>query len=153
MKVRHTGLDLVGILIVIALQPGCHKEGSNANILAGNPHRVVTISSSSTGVSKPCEVDFPVTLLRINKHHTIAWAAEDHDFWIVFDRGKVSPIGTNSIKVTKGATSNDFPVTISPSAADYFMYAVYDSDPSSNPPPTPCKTATDDHDTGLNVKP
>ena len=151
MKVRNTGLGLVGILILIALQPGCRKEGSNANILAGNPHRVVTISSSATGVSNPCEVDFPVTLLKINKHHTIAWAAEDHDFWIVFDRSTGSPIGTNSIKVDSGTQTSRFPITSS--SAGYFMYAVYDSDPSSNPPPTPCKAATDDRDTGLNVKP
>ena len=153
MKVRHAGLDLAGILIFVALLPGCHKEGSNTNILAGNPHRVVMISSVSTGVSNPCEVDFPVTLLRIGKRHTIAWAAEDHDFWIVFDKVKGSPIGANNIKITKGANPNDYPVTIPPSAADYFMYAVYDSDPNGNPTPKPCKLATDDHDTGLNVKP
>jgi hypothetical protein len=109
----------------------------------------VTISSSSTGVSNPCEVDFPVALLRISKHHTIAWAAEDHDFWVAFDSG--SPIGTNSIKVASGTETSSFPVTSS--SAGYFMYAVYDSDPSSSPRPNPCKLATDDHDTGLNVKP
>jgi hypothetical protein len=153
MKERHTGLDLAGIFIIIliALQPSCHKEGSNANILAGNPHRVVTISSSSTGVSNPCEVDFPVTLLRISKQHTIAWAAEDHDFWIAFDPSKRTPIGTNNIKVASGTQTSAFPITSS--SAGYFMYAVYDSDPSSNPSAKPCKVATDERDTGLNVKP
>lgn len=151
MKVRHTGLDLLAILILVAVQLACHKEGPNANILAGNPHRVVTISSSSTGVSNPCEVDFPVTLLRISKRHTIAWAAEDHDFWVVFDPSNGSPIGANSIKVPSGTETNPFPITSS--SAGYFMYAVYDSDPSSNPPPKPCKAAADDRDTGLNVKP
>jgi hypothetical protein len=151
MKARHTGLDLVGIFIFIALQAGCDKQGSSPNILAGNPHRVVTISSASPGVSNPCEVDFPVASLRISKKHTIAWAAGDHDYWIVFDPGKGSPIGTNSVKIANGTQTSSFP--INSSSAGYFMYAVYDSDPSGNPPPKPCKAATDDRDTGLNVKP
>jgi hypothetical protein len=152
MKARHAGLGLVGIVFFIALQISCNNQGSNPNRPAGNPHRVVTISSAAIGVSNPCEVDFPVTLLRISKNHTIAWKAEDHDYWIAFDLNK-SPIGANNIKITNGAKSVDFPITIGPSSADYFKYAVYDSDPNGNPAPKPCKLATDDHDTGLNVKP
>jgi hypothetical protein len=154
MKVRHViGLSLVGIGILIAVESGCHKRsgpGSLSNLLAGNPHRVVTISSSSPNVSNPCEVDFPVTLLKMSKHHTIAWAAQDHDYWIAFDPAK-NPIGSNNIKVAKGNQTDRFDITTN--KPDYFMYAIYDVDPTNNPHSTPCKSATDDRDTGLNVKP
>ncbi len=147
MKLRHTSLNLLGIIVFIAVQAGC--AGSTRNLLAGNPHRVVTISSTSPGVSNPCEVDFPVTLLRISKKHTIAWAAADHDYWILFDAANGSPIGTNKIKVAKGTQTNPY----NPSSAGYFMYAIYDFDPSDNPQGgAPCKLANDDRDTGLNVK-
>jgi hypothetical protein len=121
-------LGLVAIATLMAIQTGCGR-GSISNVVAGNPHRVVTISSVSPGVSNPCEVDFPVTLLRISKNHTITWAAEDHDYWILFDRGNGSPIGANKIFVAKGGRTSQFPITISP-----------------------CKRADDEHDTGLNVK-
>lgn len=163
MKVRQAGVDLAAILILIAVQPACHKEGykegykagyqagQKENILAGNPNRVVTISSSDKNVSNPCEVDFPVTFLRIKKQHTITWAAEDHDFWVVFDNG--SPIGTDNkpIKVASGTVIKPpFPITVS--SDGYFTYAVYDSDPSSNPPPSPCLPSTADRDTGVIIK-
>jgi hypothetical protein len=153
MKARHASRGVFGIIIFIALQAGCNKSAQNPTILAGNPHRVVTISSVSPGSSNPCEVDFPVTLLRVSKKHTIAWAAEDHDYWILFDKTKGSPIGTDHIKIAKGGQAGPFPITINPSSAEYFMYAIYDFDPSTNPRGAPCKLATDDRDTGLNVKP
>jgi hypothetical protein len=154
MRAYHViGLSLVGIGILIAVESGCDKRsgpGSVSNILAGNPHRVVTISSAADSGSNPCEVDYPVTVLKMSKHHTIAWAAEDHDYWIAFDRVKGSPIGSNNIKVPKGTQTGRFAIaTINP---DYFIYAIYDVDPTTNPQSTPCKSATDDHDTGLNVK-
>jgi hypothetical protein len=34
----------------------------------------------------------------------------------------------------------------------YYMYAVFDHDPATNSK-NPCKSATDDRDTGLNIKP
>jgi len=153
MKVRQTGAALAGILILIAVQPACHKESREEilkeNILAGNPNRVVTISKSDTNVSNPCEVDFPVVFLRTNKNHTIAWGAADHDFWVVFPTG--SPVGTNSFKILEGKEAGPFKITPT-SPTGYFMYAIYDSDPNSIPAPTPCKLATEDHDTGVNIK-
>jgi len=139
---------LAGTVGAAAIQSGCPPPRSS-NV--GNPDRVVTISPVSTGV---CQVDYPVALLRKGKH-TIAWAAETYDYWIRFDPGTGSPIDpTNTaIKVTHGQKTPKFPV--SPSAAyNYYMYAIYDKDPGgSTPPPTPCKAANDDHDTGLNIKP
>jgi hypothetical protein len=149
------GLGLVGIGILIAVQTGCHRESgsdSKSNILAGNPHRVVTISSASPGSSNPCEVDFPVTQLTKRKNHTIAWAAADHDYWIRFEPSP-GPIGSDKIKVANGTQTGRFTITISPSSPQYFTYAIYDFDPDTNSQGPPCKKATDDHDTGLNVKP
>jgi len=154
-KTYVVGLGLIGIAVLVGLQVGCHREsGSDVelNILAGNPHRVVTISSVSSGSSNPCEVDYPVTFVRIGKHHTIAWEAADYDFWIKFDPAKPSPINADNIKVKQGNRTNDFPITIDASKAGYFMYAIFDHDPTANPN-NPCKSATEDHDTGLNVKP
>jgi hypothetical protein len=152
MNARYViGLGLVGIGILATVLTGCHRRSgsdSTANILAGNPHRVVIISSSSPGVSNPCEVDFPVTLLKISKHHTIRWAAQDHDFWIVFPAE--NPIGSNNIKVPSGSKTDRFKITASDPY--YFMYAIYDVDPVAHPGSAPCKTASDDRDTGLNVK-
>jgi len=84
----------------------------------------------------------------MSKNHTVAWAAADHDYWILFDVAKGSPIGTNKIKIANGTQTNPY----IPSLPGYFMYAIYDFDPSGNPQGTPCKVANDDRDTGLNVK-
>lgn len=136
--------------------PTCQNEGPNANLLAGNPNRVVTISSSGDNVSNPsfpCEVDYPVTFLRTrtDKNHTIKWVAADHDLWVVFDKTTGSPVGAKSFKIIKGQEAGPFPMT-STSPTGYFLYAIYDSDPNSTPPPTPCLAATADRDTGVIVK-
>jgi hypothetical protein len=146
---RIKPLCLVGIVILLAVQSGC--DSSHSKFVTAHPNRVVSISSVTPGSSNPCEVDFPVTLLRKGKHHTIAWAAEDHDYWIKFDSG--SPIGLTQIKVANGTQAGPYPISISLTSPIYFMYSIYDVDPTSNPTATACKAAADDRDTGLNVKP
>jgi len=150
MNVRRLGLVVVftSILIVGA---GCNPK--NANILAGNPDRVVTISEVNPGASNPCEVDFPVAQVTKHKNQTIAWAAADHDYWIQFANNS-SPIGSVNIPVPspKKTKGYSIAITITP-PSQYFMYAIYDVDPTTSSSAKPCKDASDDRDTGLNVKP
>jgi hypothetical protein len=144
MKVRYLALAPLGV--ILAMQVGCQSQ-STRDFFKSRPHRIVTISLVTPGDTSACEVDFPVALLRNSKHHTIAWAAEDHDYWIYFPNG--NPVGVNSIKVPNGGQTQAF----NPSTPGYFMYAIYDSDPGPNPSPNAaCKKADDDRDTGLNVK-
>jgi len=156
MKPRH-GHALAGIAILIVVQVGCKQEKPGTHpLLDHNPHRVVTISEvTPPNVSNPCKVDFPVTLLRINKKHTIGWYASDHDYWVFFDNGTPIEDGTKLIKVTQGSPPTDYKVAL-PSSANgmYFTYAIYDADPGPNPSSSsvPCKRSDDDHDTGVNVK-
>ncbi len=152
MKARHVkALSLITV-IVAATQIGCHRDAKVVNF-AAKKDRVVTISPVTTGVSNPCEVDFPVTLLRASKKHTMAWAAEDYDYWVVFTNN--NPFGTyNTIKVPKDSETNPYPITIDPASLPiYYTYAIYDFDPGLKPDPNKaCKQAADDRDTGLNVK-
>lgn len=153
MKPHIKALRLVGMIILVAAESGC--DSLHRSLVTDHPHRLVTISSATSTSSNPCEVDFPVTLLRKSKNHTIAWFAADHDYWIKFDpvNGTPSPISLPVIKISKGSQTTDYPISISPTSEIYFMYSVYDVDPTTTPPPAPCKLDTDDHDTGLNVKP
>jgi hypothetical protein len=161
MKPHHLNA-LAGIVFLIATLVGCSRQGVGgggpSRVLDHNPHRVVTISEATAGSSNPCEVDFPVTLLRVNKNHTIAWYASDHDYWIWFDNGNPVATGPNAaIKVTQGSKTIDYGVGAAlPSGTNemYFTYAIYDVDPGPNPSPsTPtCKSSSDERDTGVNVK-
>jgi len=137
---------------------GCERASTPqraAIFVTSNPHRLVTISVSKEDPQK-CEVDYPSVLVRSSKHHTIAWAAEDNEYWIKFDAGG-SPIdpANRAIDVPRGSQTSppfDIPDT---ATLKYYKYAIYTSNPDTNPanpPPTPCKNADDDHDTGLNVK-
>jgi len=146
----------IGLVVLLAsifiVEAGC-KNPQNPNILAANPHRVVTISSVSPGASNPCEADFPVTLLTRHKNQTIAWAAADHDYWIQFANG--SPIGADNINIKVPSKGHTDRYSIAPTVTvpQYYMYAIYDVDPTTNSSAKACKAANDDHDTGLNVKP
>jgi len=154
MKARH--VKVLGLITVIAaaIQTGCPRGAKVINFTA-KKDRVVTISPVTKGVSNPCEVDFPVTLLRKSKNHTMSWAAEDYDYWVVITTGSPNPFGTvNKIKVPMNSVTPVFPVTIDQSYLPiYYTYAIYDFDPGDNPDQgKACKRADDERDTGLNVK-
>jgi hypothetical protein len=134
-----------------ALIPISHSRKVDSGFFAKKQHRVVTITLTTPNVLTTCGVDFPVAVVSKAKHQTIAWAAEDNEFWVVFDDA-AGPIGNKTIDVTKDNVTDDMPIT--PSVAPYyFKYAIYAVNPASMPTPTPCKASDDDHDTGLNVKP
>lgn len=147
MKASYLALTL--LVTMVTLLVGCPKNHHHlVGFFKSRPHRVVTISLATPGDLSVCEVDFPVSLLRMAKRHTIAWAAEDHDYWIVFDASTPNPLPTTEpIYVQQGTQTANLP--IAGSTSGYYMYAIYDADPRIS---QPCKTARDDRDTGLNVK-
>jgi hypothetical protein len=153
VKVRQLGFGVVGIVgLVIAFEIGLHLQAPPP---PHNPsNRIVTISASPPPDTGKCEVDFPVAFLRYNQNHSVQWASNDNKYWISFLTVDPPP------GYTPLAPSDD-PVIVEPKSLSkmynvkpktgYYMYAIFDHDPSTNNK-NPCKTATDDHDTGLNIK-
>ena len=152
MSARQLGFGLLGIVgIALAFVIGLRLRppGHNAN------KRVITISALGPG---KCDVDFPVTVLHYGKGHTVRWASTDNKYWISSiskesssgsgpNNPLVPPDDTVVVDPTQG--SSEYHVT---STTNYYMYAIFDHDPTTNNQ-NPCKSATDDRDTGLNVKP
>jgi hypothetical protein len=130
-------------------------------------NRVVTISATpapGTG----CEVDYPVASLRDNGIDQIKWVSGDgRPYWISFTQLFDTPQGyTTEDPLTPpqdfvGVSSKYFKVKYDSKHA-YYIYAIYDLNPQTNPPnphsnpPTnpPCKSATLDpgSDPGVIVK-
>jgi hypothetical protein len=156
MKTRQVVFGLVGIIgLVIAFEVGRHLQ-TPLPPTRDPSNRVVTISASPPPDTGKCEVDFPVAFLRQNKH--VQWASNDNKYWVSFLIIDPPPGYTPENPLDPP----DDPVIIGPNSASrkykvkvttkYYMYAIFDHDPTTNPQ-NPCKTAIDDHDTGLNVKP
>jgi hypothetical protein len=152
MKTRQLGFGLVGIVgLVIAFEIGFHLK---APPLSHNPKdRLITISASPAPDTGKCEVDFPVVFLRYNQGHTVQWASSDNKYWISFHEvpgTPESPLDTDeeTVMVYLNHPSQNYRVK---HKEKYYIYAIFDHDPSTNNK-NPCKTATDDHDTGLNIK-
>jgi hypothetical protein len=156
MKARQLGLGLVGIVgLVIAFEVGLHLQAPPPS---HNPNeRLITISASPAPDTGKCDVDFPVVFLRYNQGHTVQWASNDNKYWISF-REIAAPPGTaespldsseDTVMVDLNQPSQKYHVK---HKEKYYLYAIFDHDPATNNK-NPCKTATDDKDTGLNVKP
>lgn len=155
MQTRQLGFALVGIVIlVIGFVVGLRFQTSPPS--TRNPKdRLITISAAGTG---KCEVDFPVALLHYD--HTVQWASNDNQYWISFltidapagytPENPLVPVPSNepAVVASHGLSKkyNVIPKT------KYYMYAIFDHDPSTNSK-NPCKAATDDRDIGLNIKP
>jgi hypothetical protein len=139
---------LVGVSILLSMQIGCRAKH---RLVVSNPDRTVTISVDVDHAGK-CEVDFPVTLVRASKHHSITWGSEDNNYWIKFDSGG-SPIDPSNKSISIPGLGSNGPNPIPPSATiKYYKYAIYLADPDTNSNAPECKAADDDHDTGVNVK-
>lgn len=156
MSTRQLGFGLVGVIgLVVAFEIGLHLETASPPCNPNN--RLITISASPPPDTGKCEVDFPVAVLRYSQHHSVQWASNDNKYWVSF----VSIDPTGRYKPESPLDHGDEPVIIEPhslskrynvkSNANYYMYAIFDHDPSTNNK-NPCKSATDDHDTGLNIK-
>jgi len=101
-------------------------------------------------------VDFPVAFLR--QHGHVQWASTDNKYWVSFLTIDPPPNYTpenplapadDPVIVDANNLSKMYNVKLT---TKYYMYAIFDHDPTTNPK-NPCKTAIDDRDTGLNVKP
>jgi hypothetical protein len=160
MKTRQLTFGVVGIVgLVIAFEIGLHLRAPHAP----NPNtRVITISASPPPDVGKCEVDFPVAFLRYNLNQSVQWVSSDNKYWISFLTIDSPPDLPADYKPENPLAPPDDPVIVEPHIqprtyhvkpkTKYYMYAIYDHDPSTNSN-NPCKAATDDKDTGLNIKP
>lgn len=156
MSTRQLGFGLVGVIgLVVAFEIGLHLQTASP---PPNPNnRLITISDSPPPDTGKCEVDFPVAVLRYSQHHSVQWASNDNKYWVSF----VSIDAPARYTSENPLVPPDDPVIIEPHSLskrynvkpkmNYYMYAIFDHDPSTNNK-NPCKSATDDHDTGLNIK-
>jgi hypothetical protein len=158
MKTRQVVFGLVGIIgLLIAFEVGRRLQASPPRALNAN-NRLITISASPPPDTGKCEVDFPVVFLR-HRAHSIQWASSDNKYWVSFlNLGELIPGYTpenpldpleDPVVVDPNNTSKKYHVKL---ATKYYMYAIFDHDPNTDPN-HPCKKASEDHDTGLNVKP
>jgi len=152
MSARQLGFGLLGVVgIAIAFEIGLHVRPPSHD----PKKRVITISASGPG---KCDVDFPVTVLHYGKGHTVRWASTDNKYWIssISKETPSGPVPDNPLipshdTVVVDPTQGSEEYHVKPTN-NYYMYAIFDHDPATNSQ-NPCKAATDDKDTGLNVKP
>jgi hypothetical protein len=155
MSTRQLGFGLVGVIgLVIAFEIGFRLQTPSP---PPNPNnRLITISASTPPDIGKCEVNFPVAVLRYSQNHTVQWASNDNKYWVSFltidppaGYTPENPLASADPVVIE-PHSESSPYKVKPKAK-YYMYAIFDHDPATNNK-NPCKTATDDHDTGLNIK-
>ena len=146
-------LSVVAVVgLVIAFEIGLHLRTLPS---PRNPNaRVITISASTKDASK-CEEDYPVAVLHFNQNQSVQWQSLDKKYWISFvtigPQPGENPLAPNDDPVSVDANGGSKTYHVKPNEK-YYMYAIFDHDPATNNQ-NPCKTATDDHDPGLNVKP
>jgi len=118
--------------------------------------RLVTISASPAPETG-CEVDFPVVFLR-QQRHRVQWQSQDKPYWISFLKldevipgyTPENPLDPSDDPVVVPANSTTQKYRVQPKTK-YYKYAIFDHDPTLDPT-KPCKKASNDLDTGLNVK-
>lgn len=160
MNARQLGFALVGIVgLVIAFEIGLHFHLTTPPAPSRNPNnRLITISASPAPDVGKCEVDFPVAVLHYQQNQSVQWISNDNKYWISFINVD-SPAGYTP---ENPLAPPDEPDVVEPHSLSkayhvkqktkYYIYAIFDHDPATNNK-NPCKAATDDHDTGLNIKP
>lgn len=114
--------------------------------------RQVTIAVSPDDATK-CEVDFPITFVRVRNNSKIRWASDDNAYTVHFVSypGGPSPENpfnppSNDVQVPAGQKSAQQRIQSNGSGA-YYKFEIHDANNNV------CKTADDDRDTGLNIKP
>lgn len=112
----------------------------------------MTIAVSPDDATK-CDVDFPVAFMRERNYKKIGWASDDNSYTIHFVSypGGPSPENpfdppVNDVQVPAGGKSPLQKIQNNSPGA-YYKYEIHDTHNNV------CKTADDDHDTGLNIKP
>jgi hypothetical protein len=155
MKSRQLAFGLVALIaLVIAFEVG--RRLKMPPVPTPN-NRLITISGSPAPDTGKCEVDFPVAFLRYSRN-SVQWASADNKYWISFIMINAPP----NYQPENPLSPPDEPVVVEPHSmsriynvkpkAGYYMYAIFDHDPATNSK-NPCKAASDDRDTGLNIKP
>jgi hypothetical protein len=161
MKTRQVASSLAGIAaLVIAFVLGLYLRTPTPPAL-NRTDKLVRISASPSPETG-CEVDYPVASLRAGINH-IQWASSDKNYWISFKDLRENPDGyvaenplvpdQDPMIVPAGRLSGKFNVKYDTNRPEnYYMYAIYDQDPKTNPNNLPCKKASLEHDTGVIVK-
>lgn len=135
-------IGLVTMMACLGVLAGCSKKGTPG----GGGTKVPRWVTIQVGGTHGCEVDYPVAVVYISKHYP-RWASNDNEYWIHFVQPG-SPFSANPIHVPAGGKSDQLDLTGQP---NYYYYEIVTRDPATNTQKT-CKDATDEHDTGLNVK-
>jgi hypothetical protein len=156
MKTRQLVFSLAGIVgLIVAFEIGLHLQIPHPP----NPNnRLITITASPE--AGKCGVDFPVAVLHYNQNQSVQWRSNDNKYWISFLTVETPP--TPPYVPENPLVPQHEPVVVEPHGTSrmfhvkekekYYMYAIFDHDPATNGK-NPCKAATDDRDTGLNIKP
>lgn len=155
MKLRQALFGLIALVVLgIAFGVGRYFQ-PQPQLLTLSDHQIIVYSDGSG-----CEVNTPVVVMHYQKNHRVQWLSDDNQYRIDFINidppttspplptgyVKESPLAPpdNSFTIDKNNPSKFYDIK---HKAKYYYYAVYDQ--SNNL----CKVSTDDHDTGLNVKP
>lgn len=146
---RFNTFTLLAISVCISALIACKpKLVSNYSFKSD---RLVTIAVSPDDASK-CDVDFPVTFIRARNHSKIRWASDDNAYTVRFVGYVGGPSPANpfnsqaDIQVPAGQKSSQQTIQDGLSGG-YYRFEIHDANNHV------CKTADEDHDTGLNIKP
>jgi hypothetical protein len=147
---RFTTFSLCVALTCISAFVSCKQQLVTNSSFKSD--RLVTIAVSPDDASK-CEVDFPIAFVRVRNNTKIRWKSDDNAYTVHFVSypGGPSPENpfnppTNDVYVPAGQKSPQQRIQNSRPGA-YYKFEIRDANNSV------CKTADDDHDTGLNIKP
>jgi hypothetical protein len=148
MRTRRSTFGLFAALTCISAFVSCKQQLANYSFKSD---RLVSIAVSPDDARK-CDVDFPVSFMRMRNNAKIGWASDDNAYTVHFVSypGGPSPENpfnptVNDIQVPAGGKSALQKLQNSGSGA-YYKYEIHDANNSV------CKTADDERDTGLNVK-
>lgn len=149
MRTRHfINFNLFAALTCISTFVSCKQQ----LVKTFKSDRVVSIAVSPDDAHK-CDVDFPVAFARIRNNTKIGWESDDNAYTVHFVSypGGPSPENpfnppVNDIQVPAGGKSALQTIQNNGSGA-YYEFEIRDANNNV------CKTADDDRDTGLNIKP
>jgi hypothetical protein len=150
MRTRHfISFSLFAALTCIIAFVSCKQQLVNTSFKSD---RVVSIAVSPDNAHN-CDVDFPVAFARMRNNIKIGWESDDNAYTVHFVKYTGGPApenpfnpSVNSIAVPAGGKSALQTIQNSGSGA-YYRFEILDANNNV------CKTADDDHDTGLNIKP
>ena len=146
-KSRFVTFALFATLSCISAFVSCKQRQANYSF---NSNRLVTIEVSPDDASK-CDVDFPVSFMRLRNNAKIAWASADNAYTVHFVSYPLGPSPENPfnppVDIQVPASGKSALQTLQNSGSGgYYKYEIHDANNNV------CKTADDDRDIGLNIK-